>query len=252
MLCAIFNVWSDWHLLRYAVDNIRQLCDGIIVVGSTRSNYNEYCPIPKEWHNNELYVREPKFHIPLHSETDKRNYGLSIARQKGYTHFITLDSDEMYKPEDFLKAKDHVYRNNLNGIVCPVVTYFKEPTYCLGRDITLVPHIHKLTKEIQHEFNKSYPFAWAGKQIQIDPSRSLNINSGVEYLDIEMHHYSWIRPDIEVKIRNSTARRNLEKSTIREDYANARPGVYNKFYQKVLTEVPNYFNITANNVALSE
>lgn len=243
-LVAIFHCWSDWYLLEHSVKAMRPLVDAIIVIGSTRSNYNEYCEIPKEWHNGELFVREPKFNIPLHSETEKRNYGLSIALSHGYTHFITCDADEVYKPNEFLKVKDHFLNENLNGLVCPVVVYFKSPTLCLGRDITLVPHIHKLTKTISHEFNKMYPFAWSGRQIRIDPSRSMNINSGVNYTEeIELHHFSWIRKDIEIKIRNSSARANLERSTIREDYKNAAPGVFNKFYGKTLQECENIFNL---------
>src|SRR5688572_15997829 len=101
-LVAIFHCWGDWNLLRYAVDNIRQLVDGVLIIGSTRSNHGEFFQIPSEWHKNNLYVREPKFHIPMHSETDKRNYGLQIAREWGYTHFITMDADEFYLPEPFL------------------------------------------------------------------------------------------------------------------------------------------------------
>lgn len=243
-LCAIFHCWDDWYLLRYAVDNIRPLVEGIIIIGSTRSNYGEISPIPHEWHNDELYVREPKHHIPLHSETDKRNYGLEIAKAKGYTHFITMDADEFYKPDEFLKVKDRVLKENLNGIVCPVVVYFKSPTLCLGRDVTLVPHIHKLTKTIKHEFNHSYPHAWIKGQIRIDPSRSLNINNGVPYTeDIELHHYSWVRQDYALKIRNSTARKNLERSTILNDLVHADDGFFVQFYQRRLTRCQNLFGI---------
>lgn len=243
-LCAIFHCWSDWYLLRHAVDNMRPLVDGIIIIGSTHSNYGEHFPIPPEWHNDELHLREPKFNIPLHSETDKRNYGLEIAKAQGYTHFITSDSDEFYKPDEFLKAKDRILRENLNGLVCPVVVYFKSPTLCLGRDVTLVPHIHKLTKTIRHEFNRGYPHAWVKGQIRIDPSRSLNINNGVEYTEeIEMHHYSWYREDYNLKIRNSTARMNLERSTILKDIMHATDGFYVEFYRKRLTRCPNLFGI---------
>lgn len=251
-LCAIFHCWSDWNLLRHSVDNMRRLVDGIIVIGSFYSNFKEYCPIPSEWHNDELFVREPKFHLPLHSETDKRNYGIEVARAQGYTHFITCDADEMYKQEEFLKIKELFLNPDLKGIVCPSIVYFKSPTLSIGRDVTLVPHIHKLTEGLRHEFNRNYPFAWLGRQIRIDPSRSLNINSGVEYTeDIELHHYSYIREDLEKKIRNSTARGNLERSTIREDFANAKPGYFCKFYQKTLTECPNYFNIPENIASLN-
>lgn len=234
-LVGIFHCWSDWSLLKYAVKNLRPVVDGIIIIGSTRSNYGEFSPIPSEWHNEELFVREPKFNIPLYSETEKRNYGLKIAREKGYTHFITLDSDEYYKQSDFLKIKAKFNNLDLKGIVCPCVVFFKSPDLCLGRDVTLVPHIHKLTPEIEHCFNRSYPFAWISGQIRIDPSRSLNINSGVEYTEeIEMLHASWVREDYEKKIRNSTARGNLERSTIRQDLVTAKAGELCKFYNKVL------------------
>lgn len=234
-LVAIFHCWDDWYLLHHSVRNIRPLVDGVIIIGSTRSNYGEYSPIPPEWHNDELFVREPKFHIPLHSETDKRNYGLEIARAQGYTHFITCDADEFYKSDEFLKVKDKVLKEDLNGLVCPVVVYFKSPKLTLGRDVTLVPHIHKLTANIRHEFNRKYPHAWVNGQIRIDPSRSLNINSGVEYTEyIELHHASWIRRDYEKKIRNSTARNNLERSTILHDLQHSKEGDYIEFYRTTL------------------
>lgn len=243
-LVAIFHCWDDWNLLHFAVENMRPLVDGVIIIGSTRSNYGEFSPIPSQWHTDELHVREPKFHIPLHSETDKRNYGLEIARSQGYTHFITCDADECYLKDEFIKAKAKFNNPNLAGLVCPLVVYFKSPTLCLGREVTLVPHIHKLTPTIKHEFNRNYPFAWSGKQIRIDPSRSLNINSGVEYTeDVTMHHYSWVRKDYEKKIRNSTARSNLEKSCITEDLVSAAEGYFCKYYGKVLSRAPNYFNI---------
>lgn len=243
-LAAIFHCWDDWYLLRHAVDNIRQLVEGVIIIGSTRSNHGEYSPIPQEWHNDELFVREPKFHIPLHSETDKRNYGLEIAKSQGYTHFITLDADEFYLPDEFLKIKHLVESKGLLGVVCPVIGYFKSPTLSFGLDVTLVPHIHKLTPTLRHEFNRSYPYAWRSGQIRIDPSRSLNICSNVFYTEqIQMHHMTYIRKDIEKKIRNSTARANLERSSIREDYANAKEGSFCKFYQRTLIKTPNFFNL---------
>lgn len=246
-LAAVFIVWHDWDLLQYAVENIRPVVDEVIIVGSTRSNHGELSEIPKQWNNKELFIREPRFHVPMHSETDKRNYGLGIARDHSNTHFIMLDSDEFYKPDEFLKAKERFSNPFLNGLVCPVVVYFKSPSLCLGRDITLVPHIHKLTPNIHHEFNRLYPFAWLGKQIRIDPTRSLSITSGVEFTEeVEMHHLSYVRKDLELKIRNSTARNNLERSTIREDFLNAKAGYFCKFYQKTLMQCENIFNIHLN------
>lgn len=243
-LAAVFIVWHDWDLLQYAVENIRPLVDEVIVIGSTRSNHGELSEIPKQWNNSELFIREPRFHVPMHSETDKRNYGLGIARDHGNTHFITCDADEFYKPDEFLKAKERFSNPFLNGLVCPVVVYFKSPSLCLGRDITLVPHIHKLTHNIHHEFNRLYPFAWLGKQIRIDPTRSLSITSGVEYTEeVELHHMSWIRKDYALKIRNSTARNNLEHSCIVTDLRHAKEGYFVEYYRKPLARATTDFGI---------
>lgn len=242
-LAAIYNVWSDWDLLYHSTENIRPLVDGIIIVASDKSNYGEVSPIPF-WGRDYVVQREPQFSHPMNSETDKRNYGLHIAREQGYTHFITCDSDEFYNPVEFLKAKEQFTNNpDLAGLVCRTQVYFKKPTLTIGIDTTLVPFIHKLTPTLKHEFNRKYPYAWEGHNIKIDPTRSLNINSGVQMSDIVMHHMSWVRKDYQKKIRNSTARHNIERSTIMQDLALAKDGYYCNFYGKVLHTVPNYFNL---------
>jgi len=240
-LCAIFNVWDDYELLRKSVDNIRPLVDGVIIIASFKSNYGEWSPIPAEWHNDELFVHEPKFHIPMHSETDKRNFGLDVARKKGYTHFLTMDADEFYEHEPFLKARA-MFHGELKGLVCQCQTYFPN-NLTMGLDSTLVPFIHELTPTIKHEFNRKYPFAWSGKQILIDPTRSLNINTGVEKIDLIMHHYSWTRKDLTKKIRNSTARANLERSNILTQVCHAKAGDYIDFYKRSLVPATVDFGI---------
>lgn len=244
-LCAIFVCWNDWDLLEHSVKNMRPLVDGIIIVGSHKSNYGEVSEIPEKWINPDLIQFEPKEGLnPMGNETSKRNHGLHVARLRGYTHFIMMDADEFYNPVDFLKEKQKFIDNpNLLGLVCATQVYFKSPTLTIGLDTTLVPFIHKITDGLHHRFNHSFPFAWIDGKIRIDPTRSLNISSGVEWSGIVMHHYSWYRKDYAKKIRNSTARANIERSTILEDLENAKPGYFCKFYQKTLHEVPNYFGL---------
>jgi hypothetical protein len=247
-LCAIYNVWDDWDWLKISTDRIAPLVDGIIVVASEKSNHGEHSPIPEEW-RDKVAIREPQFHVPMHSETDKRNYGLSLARKSGYTHFIAMDADEVYDPLEFTKDKDRFKDPSLMGLVCRTQVYFKSPTLTIGLDTTLVPHIHKITPTIRHEFNKNYPYAWDGKSIRIDPTRSLSINSGVDLSDSVMHHYSYVRKDYEKKIRNSTARANLERSTIRQDLALATENYFVKFYGRVLVRAQVDFQIPEMNVS---
>jgi hypothetical protein len=255
-LCAIIHCWDDWDLLRHSYEKIRPLVDGVIIIASEVSNYGETSTIPYPWcddvhlyqvyADDELWVEEidPPYNHPMHSETFKRNFGIKKAIERGYTHFITMDADEFYDPDQFTAAKKYLNDNpHLNGLVVESYVYFKSPTLTIGKDITLVPHIHKLTPAIKHEFNKQYPFAWEGKQIRIDPTRSLNINSGVEMFECPMHHFSWVRKDYQKKIRNSTARANLQRSTILQDLVNAKEGYFCEFYQKRLIRVSNRFGI---------
>lgn len=242
-LAAIYNVWDDWDMLRYSADNIAPLVDGIFIIASERSNYGEVSEIPDEW-KDKVIIREPIFNQAMFAETDKRNFGLNIARGAGYTHFLMMDADEFYDRKEFEEAKNVFICNpDLAGMVVQCQTYFKSPKLTIGLDTTLVPFIHKITPQLKHEFNRNYPFSWIDGKIRIDPTRSLNINSGVEFREIRMHHMSWIRKDFEKKIRNSTARFNLEKSTIREDLALAKEGYFVKFYGKSLVRAQVDFNI---------
>lgn len=244
-LALIYNVWSDWSILKFSLKHMTPLVDGVIIVGSEYSNFGEHDGIPSEFYGLNLHIREPQFkNDPRASETDKRNFGLQIAKNGGYTHFLSIDADEIYDAEEFLNAIELFKNPNLKGLVVPCQTYFRSPTLTIGLDITLVPFIHELTPTIRHEFNRNYPYAWIKGQIRIDPTRSLNINSAVEYTEsVVMHHYSWVRSDFGRKIRNSTARANLERSTITEDLVSAKEGYFCKFYQKHLTTVPNRFGI---------
>lgn len=251
---AIFHVWDDYELCLKSIRNISPLVDGVIVVASELSNNGEKSRIPGCWltqyapkdNDFNTFIFEPDLNkSPQENERNKRNFGLSIARNEGYTHFIMLDADEFYEPEALLKEKQRFIDNpDLAGLVCGLKCYFKLPTLTVP-DKTLVPFIHKITPELSFTWNTKYPFAFEGpkREIRIDPTRHLNINSGVEWSDITMHHFSWIRRDIKKKIRNSTARENIEKSTIVSDYMDAKAGYYCEFYKATLVECENLFNI---------
>lgn len=256
-LCAIYNVWADWDIIEHSVKNISDCVDGVIIVASNTSNYGEKCPSPViqdgiSYKGSyglgdriEIYLREPFYAQAMQCETDKRNYGLLRATGLGYTHFIMLDADEFYEPEAFLKEKQRFIDNpNLSGLVCASQVYVKSPTLTIGLDATLVPFIHKITPGLKHEFNKNYPYAWEGRNIRIDPTRSLNINSGVEWSTIIMHHMSYVRKDIARKVRNSTAKANIERTNIVNNFQHLKEGSICEIYPgKPLVRVPNKFDL---------
>jgi hypothetical protein len=247
-LAAIYCVWGDANdLLQLSIDNIEPVVDGVIVVYSNTSNYGNTAlvkctPKPKVNYTN----WEPNTaRTPHDNETDKRNYGLNLARNSGYTHFIMLDADEFYEQSAFKIEKEYIEQNDVIGKVCKTKVYFKKPTLTIGFDHTLVPFIHKITPGLQFHFNhKTYPFAYDDQgNAHIDPTRRLNITRGIEWTSITMHHYSWVRSDYNIKIENSAASKNLKKSGIYSDLEKAAEGVYNEFYRKTLTTCDNLFNI---------
>lgn len=242
-LCAIYNVWDDWDMLDHSIRNIKPLVDGIIVIGSTKSNFGEVSEIPERWKDKVIIVEPDLSKRPADNETYKRNAGLNMARSCDYTHFLMMDADEFYEPQPFLKEKERFKDPYLNGLVCGSQVYLKSPHLTIGMDTTRVPFIHKITPDLRFEWNKKYPFAWDNGSIRIDPTRQLNINQGVQWSEIIMHHYSWVRSDYEKKVRNSTARINLERSTIRQDLMLAKDGYFVNFYQKTLIRASVDFNI---------
>lgn len=249
-LAAIYCYWDDDELLKHSMENIIPLVDGVVVAFSLVSNYGDQStPAAFLLRNDsqkpvDIIQVEPDLKLrPDINETNKRNAGLELAKQKGYTHFLMMDADEFYEPEPFLKEKERFLNENLNGLVCASQVYFKHPWLTIGLDTTLVTFIHKITPNLKFEFNRRFPFAFDGINIRIDPTRQLNIDSGVEWSQIIMHHYSYIRKDLEKKIRNSSARANLERSTIRQDFALAKEGEMCNFYGKKLFRATVDFGI---------
>lgn len=247
-LCGIYIVWDDWDWLELNLKNSFKWIDEIIVVWSEKSNFGEYSPRPEIDEPFDKWIRfiqfEPDLKNPAHhNETLKRNIGLDWARKTDCTHFLMMDADEFYTEEDIEKGKEEI--GDKAGLVCGLKCYFKSPTLTIGMDTTLVPFIHKLTPELKFGWNAAYPFAFTGirREIRIDPTRQMNLSSGVEWSNVVMHHYSWVRKNIRRKINNSTAKANLLKSTIVKDYIQSKDGYFCEFYKKSLEACPNIFGL---------
>jgi hypothetical protein len=252
-ICAIINFWDGEELLPYCINNWKKCVDAVIVVYSNKSNH------ALTQKDNDQYVTtgdnvywvncEPNWiKTPMINERDKRNFGLQVARDMGFDLFVMSDCDEFYDPQMFHEELKRFTNSKLQGLVCASQVYFKSPTLTIGLDITRVTFIHRVTKNLKFELNSKYPFAFDGRNIYIDPTRQLNIFNGVEWSQIVMHHYSWVRKDFERKIKNSTASVNLERSSIREDLVLAKEGYFVNFYGKELVRVPNLFEIPEMNV----
>lgn len=238
-ICAIMNIWADTSCIYpYMIENIRPVVDGIIVVWSVKSNRGQIIPydLPEDCI---LIQCEPQYRIPNHNELAKRNAGLEAAKKEGFTHFIMMDGDEGYVQSEFAEQKKIIEETGWIASLCPVKVYFKSPTLTIGLDRTLVPFIHKLSPRLKYVLNDhSYPLAydrWGAPQI--DCTRRLNITQGVRLMDITMHHFSYVRKDMSLKLENSSANfKNSRSEIVYEDLRNAKPGYFLKGYQKELIE----------------
>lgn len=219
---------------------IKDHVDLFIIVWQDISNFGEkYNPMLdldlSEFPNVILQKYEPVVGAGMFNEKKKRNIGLDIARANSCTHFLHIDCDEYY--EDFGTAKNMYINSGKRGSVCKLYTYFKLPTLRFETpDGYFVPFIHVLTPETQAGV-RHYPF-------YVDPTRRINEADVIE-LPVFMHHFSWVRRDIERKCRNSSAKENIERGTMLQDYQSEKvcEGFYVRDYDKILVNVPNSFGI---------
>lgn len=251
-LCSIISTWADTIcLLPFCIKNHLQFCDGVLVIWSQHSNHWEKNDAVLEYilangHDSrvEFVQLEPmKGQKPLFNETRKRNHGIDIAREKGFTHFLVADADEFYDPgkmdNDKLKFED----SSLNGFVHAVWVYIKSPTLYTN-DNTLVCGIHKLNKDTCAGSFRSYPFAYdIHNQANIDPSRRLSFTKGIKLSKYRMHHFSYIRKNIDLKIDNSSANLKRSRQIIYDELRDAKPGYLSKLYHQNLQQCDNYFGI---------
>lgn len=245
-IAAVFNIWADCLcLLPYAIENIRPVVDDVVVVWSRKSNRGNVADyeLPKDC---TIIQCEPVSGVPHVNETAKRNAGLEYVKNNGFTHFIMMDSDEFYEQSEFIKQKEHIERMNIGGTVCRTKVYFKSPTLTIGFDHTLVPFIHKVTPRLKYLLKTiQYPFSYDKYgAAQIDCTRRLNIINGVQLADITMHHYSYVRKDMSLKLQNSSANFKAHRAeVVYNDLREAKPGYFCKGYQRELIECDNIFNL---------
>jgi len=242
-IAAIWNCWDGIELLRGSVDCLAPHVDKLIFVWQEQSNWGEkYNPFIEII---EALEGLPEIHMIKYNpeitkdrrngmvnEARKRNLGIQKAIELDCTHFVSLDVDE-YHPE-FQQAKETFFASGKDGSVMKMWTYFKSPNLRLERpESYYVPFLHKLN---QNTLSGNFPYPY-----RVDPTRAINTKAVIE-LPYFMHHYSWVRKDIGLKARNSSAR-HLEQHL--EDYRNAEAGMYIGAYAQKLIEVPNDLQIPA-------
>lgn len=198
-LAAIYNVFDGEEHLENSIRLIRDQCEYVIAVVQEVSNvgnnyeggFNEVVRL----HNAGLidlmvYYRPVLTMNATYNETRKRNIGIGHARIIGATHCILLDCDEYW--QDGLGQPDEAHR---------LYTYFPNGLRLEPPEEYYVPGILTIKPNLQvGNFNCGY---------YCDPTRKPNykLTEGAKW----MHHYSWVRNDLQRKIDNSSAAVNLQR-----------------------------------------
>jgi hypothetical protein len=210
-----YNLFDSEELLEGSIKQIRDLVDYVSVVYQKKSNFGNPCtenlvPLLEKLKSDglidELFEYIPQSLGGHGNELNKRNIGLQISKTNGCTHHMSMDSDEYFLPNEFKYLKDKITEGDYDSSFAQMLTYYKSWEYQLDPpEEYYVPLIIKIKNN--NEFTFNYP-----SPVLVDPTRrvsKLNEPLVLTRNEIQMHHGSYIRDDIRVKLINSSASVNF-------------------------------------------
>jgi hypothetical protein len=231
-IAALYSVFDGEEFLQASINQIRPHVDGVFCFFQIKGFGGEFYfggrEKVKKLFDKKLINGNVQCEFP---EKDKRAKMVEFVRLLGYTHFIFIDCDELYDSNEFAKAKIEALK--YKATVCKMQTYFKRPEWTIGIDNYFVPFICKISS-LQYGIN------WFN--FIVDPTRHTK-EKPIE-VNITMHHYSYVRKDIMRKVNNSTARSNILKSDLIDDYNNAQVGTIIKHWNKPIYETQDHFKLS--------
>ncbi len=144
-------------------------------------------------------------------ETDKRNMGIELAKQKGCSHILNIDADEYYDAEQFRNAKNIINEKGWPITYWSYVNYFRDLEHYLVYPFRpFVPGIHSTF--FTYTFNGSAPGPTDPTRRILNP---LNIGTYVfEDNEIRMQHLAWVRKNIRKKLENWSAKDHFDQNLI--------------------------------------
>ena len=246
-----YSVWDGEELLEASITCVRSQAQHINVVWQKESWSGEKCSddleplllsLKARGLVDELivYPHQGVTHNAAGEERKKRNVGLNAAREAGCTHFMTMDTDEFYVPDEFCKAKELILARGITHSAVPIYVYWKTPNY-RQRDMSslAVPFIYRITSSSRLSKDEHFP-------VHADAARHLPYQEGggdrfFFVTDTAMHHMSYVRKDLGRKLKNASMRRDAGHQEVWEIYNDISDATLEKYG---LIKVENIFNIT--------
>lgn len=208
-----YSVFDGEELLEHSLIAIRPSVQYIVVVYQLVSWYGEpaspqLLPLLHELKKrgliDELIEFKPTLGIKaIRNETAKRNMALKAARKAGCTFYMAMDADEFYREEEIDEAKKFIIMNDITHSYCSISTHGTRPDILLPTNTYFVQFFSRLSAFSKHS-NDIHSVAL------VDPSRKMKHlswwqgrNKHYVLHNVRMHHYSFIRKNLQQKFRNS-------------------------------------------------
>lgn len=250
-----YNLFDGEELLKDSLKSIRDVADYISVIYQNISNFghqsqSDLLALLTNLKDKKLIDNFIEYKPQINSgghqnEMLKRNLGLYDCKRNNCTHFMSMDSDELYDKEEIAMVKKDMIDGNYGSSACQLVTYYKSAEYRLEpKEDYYVSLIYKIRPGIEFVFGHPFP-------VMVDPTRRMLPGNCKVYAreEIEMHHFSYVRKDLNIKLTNSSASPNFKNiNKIVTYFNNWKPGkkalmggAPDKFYDTV--KIENKFNV---------
>jgi hypothetical protein len=180
-------------------------------------------------------------------ETDKRNFGINLLKERGFSHVLNIDADELYMRDQFIEVK-----RQINEKGWPI-TYWSYVNYYRDFDHYLVYPFRPFVNGI-HSTYFTYTFNTSAVG-PTDPTRRIfnPMNLGTYVFPdeiIRMAHGAWLRKDIRKKLENWSAKDHFDKSLI--DKAVERFENWKENDDGSIQDAIMLFNVPGNSVKIKK
>ena len=205
-LAACYTVFNGIELLEHAINSVKNHVDEIIICYQVISNYGNECKDALDFVErfpDYTYLNyEPDLKVDAKTN-EKRKHQILIeaARSKKCSHFFLSATDHFYKEDEILYAKNLVETTGVKTTYSKMITYFKEPTLRLEPlETYYMPFICSTSVNIG-----------SLAPVLVDPACAFKPFAPYYVFredEVLMHHFSWIRKDIDSKLDNAAAKVN--------------------------------------------